>query len=244
GNDARFSQREYYTREPLEITLSCSRGWTKTMVGQIGVKYKSVKNFNFSDTSALHQLPAINRTTAKSFGIAASFRYDTRNSFINPSAGTVLLAEGEINPSTGLSNVSYSRAAMWLQYYHSVIAAKVVVATRIGIQQLFGNDIPVQMLLPMGGNRTLRGSPQDRFLDKASIVLNGEVRFPIVWRFGGVAGCDAGTVWNSLSRINFSRWEINSVIGLRFFMDTFVVRADAGFGRDATGFYLNFGHLF
>jgi hypothetical protein len=27
-------------------------------------------------------------------------------------------------------------------------------------------------------------------------------------------------------------------------MDTFVVRADIGFGKETTGFYLNFGQLF
>lgn len=244
GNAAAFHRREYYTREPLEVTLACSRGWRKSIVGHIGVKYKSVTNFNISDTSMLHLLPPINRGTATSFGITASFRYDSRNSYINPSGGTVLLAEGEMNPPTAVSNVSYSRAALWLQYYRSVVVPDVVVATRIGMQQLFGNDIPVQMLLPIGGNRTLRGSPQDRYLDKASIVLNGEVRFPLLWRFGGVAGVDAGKVWNALSRADLVRWGTNSVVGLRFSMDTFVVRADAGFGSDASGFYLNFGHLF
>jgi hypothetical protein len=37
---------------------------------------------------------------------------------------------------------------------------------------------------------------------------------------------------------------VNSLVGLRFSMDTFVVRADLGFGKETTGFYLNFGHLF
>jgi hypothetical protein len=37
---------------------------------------------------------------------------------------------------------------------------------------------------------------------------------------------------------------LNAVAGLRFSMETFVVRADVGFGRESTGFYLNFGHLF
>jgi len=27
-------------------------------------------------------------------------------------------------------------------------------------------------------------------------------------------------------------------------MDTFVVRADMGFGKDTTGFFFNFGHIF
>jgi hypothetical protein len=34
------------------------------------------------------------------------------------------------------------------------------------------------------------------------------------------------------------------VFGLRLYMDTFVVRLDAGLGKETTGFFLNFGQLF
>ncbi|MBM4162530.1 MAG: hypothetical protein FJ217_15695 [Ignavibacteria bacterium] len=96
----------------------------------------------------------------------------------------------------------------------------------------------------MGGTRTHRGYPQDRFLEKAAGVVNAEICFPIFWRFGGVFGLDAGKVFRSPSEWSFGKWSVNSVAGLRFYMDTFVVRADVGFGRETTGFYLNFGHLF
>jgi hemolysin activation/secretion protein len=100
------------------------------------------------------------------------------------------------------------------------------------------------LLLPVGGGNTLRGYPQDRYLDKTAAVANVELRFPIYWRFGGVVGYDAGKVWNSLPKFDFHRWATNPMVGLRFYMDTFVVRADVGFGKETTGFYLNFGHMF
>ena len=96
----------------------------------------------------------------------------------------------------------------------------------------------------IGGNLTLRGSPQDRFLDKSNAVLNAEIRFPIFCRFGGIAGLDAGKVWNGLNKMDLCKWVWNEVLGVRLYMDTFVVRADAGFGSETTGFYLNFGQLF
>ena len=102
----------------------------------------------------------------------------------------------------------------------------------------------MQTLLSVGGTQTLRGSPQDRYLDKASIVGNMELRFPLFWRLGGVLGLDAGKVWHSLQEIDLNRWAWNPVVGLRLYMDTFVVRADLGFGCETTGFYLNFGQLF
>jgi hypothetical protein len=34
------------------------------------------------------------------------------------------------------------------------------------------------------------------------------------------------------------------VAGLRFYMNTFVVRCDVGFGKETTGLYFNFGQVF
>jgi hemolysin activation/secretion protein len=111
-------------------------------------------------------------------------------------------------------------------------------------QQVGGGDLPVHALATLGGNRTMRGYPQDRFLDKTMIVSNVEVRFPIFWRFGGIAGIDAGKVWSSAGMVDLHNWPWNYVVGLRFYMDTFVVRGDVGVSKETTGFYLNFGQLF
>ena len=112
------------------------------------------------------------------------------------------------------------------------------------MQTLSGSNLPVQVLLPIGGNNTLRGYPQDRFLDKTSIILNAEIRFPIYWRLGGVFGMDAGKVWSSIGKINLKNWSDNPVFGLRFYMDTFIIRLDVGLGKETTGFYLNFSQTF
>ena len=95
----------------------------------------------------------------------------------------------------------------------------------------------------------MRGMAQDRFLDSASALMNAEVRFPLYRRLGGVVGLDAGKVWNMSGKFDLEGWASNLALGLRFYLDTFVVRVDVGFGQDAfgeknTGFYFNFGHLF
>jgi hemolysin activation/secretion protein len=102
----------------------------------------------------------------------------------------------------------------------------------------------VQVLLPVGGNQTLRGAPQDRFLGRSTAVVNAEIRFPLWRRLGGVAGLDAGRVADSARNLSLRHWPASPVLGLRFRMDTFIIRLDLGFGRETTGFYLNFGQLF
>jgi outer membrane protein assembly factor BamA len=245
GNVSSFSNREYHTREPLDISLALSRGFTGSLVGQVGWRYKTVRNYNFSEESRLRSLPpALNASRVSYASVFVSLRYDTRDSYINPSHGSVLQGEVEVVPHSGLENVTFTRLSAWAQHYTELIIPRTVLALRVGVQTLTGDDLPVQVLLPIGGSSTLRGSPQDRYLDKVSAVANAEVRFPIIWRLGGVAGFDFGKVWAELKDFDLRRWAVNPVAGLRFYMNTFVVRVDVGFGKETTGLYFNFGQVF
>jgi endonuclease/exonuclease/phosphatase family metal-dependent hydrolase len=245
GNGSRFEDRFQYTREPLVISLGLSRGFTMETVGQIGLKYATIKNALLKDQSGLSQIPpALDLGRASYVSIFGNFRYDSRDSFIHPSEGVVLQAEAEYALKTGWTNVHWTRLAAWFQAYRVLFYPKTIFALRLGGQSRFGENFPVQILLPLGGNSTLRGSPQDRFLDKSHLLLNAEIRFPIFWRFGGILGLDAGKVWPSLGDVNFRGWFTNPTVGLRFYMKTFVVRLDIGLGKESTGFYFNFGHLF
>jgi outer membrane protein assembly factor BamA len=245
GNMSSYSDKEDYTREPIDISLALSRGFTSSLVGQVGWRYKTVRNYNFSEESRLRSLPpALNASRVSYASLFFSLRYDTRDSYINPSHGSVLQEEAEIVPHSGLENVTFARLSAWAQHYTELLIPKTVLALRLGMQGLMGSDLPVQVLLPIGGSTTLRGSPQDRYLDRISAVANAEVRFPIIWRFGGVAGFDFGKVWGELKDFDFHRWAANPVAGLRFYMNTFVVRCDVGFGKETTGLYFNFGQVF
>lgn len=245
GNGSKFEDREVYSKEPFEFNLALSRSFTTHLVGQIGFRYKSIKNFNFDEEGYLIDLePELNQSAAKYTSLFGNVRYDTRDSFINPSRGVVLKGEVEFSLSSKISNVSFSRASMWLQNYFVLFFPRTVLATRLSVQNLWGKDLPIQVLLPMGGNRTLRGFPQDRFLGRTSVLFNVEVRFPIWSRLGGIFGIDTGKVWDSLKEIDLKKWELNPVVGIRYNMKNFVVRLDVGFGRKYTGLYFNFGHIF
>ncbi len=245
GNDTRQENRETYTKEPLEIQALLSRGFSRSIVGQAGVKYRTVRNFNYLGSGILaNSPPALNQGRSTTLSLVTSFRYDSRNSFINPSNGEVVQMNFEAGNKSIGSDYTFQAIALSLQLYRQIFFPKTIVALRWMSQVIDGSDLPVHTLLSLGGNRTLRGSPQDRYIDKTAAVFNSEVRFPIYWRLGGVVGMDAGKVWSSLGNFDFDRWATSPVIGLRLYMDTFVVRADLGFGKETTGFYLNFGQLF
>jgi endonuclease/exonuclease/phosphatase family metal-dependent hydrolase len=245
GSDTRDADRETYTKQPLEILGVLSRGFSPEFVAQLGLKYRTVRNSNY-DVNGLfaRSLPESNHGRSSAATLYASTRYDSRDSYINPSRGQVVQAEFETGGSWLVGDYSITSTTLALQTYHVLSYPKTVFAARLWSHVVGGSDIPAHALAAVGGTKTLRGYPQDRFLDKAAVVLNAEVRFPIYWRFGGVVGMDAGRVFSSPSVATLHNWAVNSLVGLRFSMDTFVVRADLGFGKETTGFYLNFGHLF
>lgn len=245
GNTSLFADGEKYTRVPVEFSAAFSRGFTPELVGQFVAKYKSVENYAFDPRGRLKDLPpSLNTATARFSSVGVNVRYDTRDSYVNPSAGFMLQGETEYALRGALGNVSFLRLAGWFQFYRELFYPPTIFALRVGVQQITGDSLPVQVLTSLGGNNTLRGFTQDRFLDRAAALMNAELRFHIVWRLGGVAGIDAGKVWSSITRADLGRWAANPVAGLRLYMDNFVVRADLGFGPEGTGFYFNFGHIF
>jgi endonuclease/exonuclease/phosphatase family metal-dependent hydrolase len=245
GADSRWDDGETYTKEPLEIWGIFSRGFTREFVVQLGLKYRTVRNVNYEPLSLFARTAgSVNFSRSSALTFYGSARYDSRDSFINPARGSVVEVEIESGGSELSGDYSLTSAAMSIQSYNVLFYPKTVLAAKLWGRVVGGSDLPLHILCSVGGNRTLRGYPQDRFLDKAAAVLNAELRFPIYWRFGGVLGVDAGRVAGSMKRMSLARWSSNSVVGLRFLMDTFVVRADLGFGKETTGFYLNFGHLF
>ncbi len=104
--------------------------------------------------------------------------------------------------------------------------------------------MPVQVLLPVGGGTTVRGAPQDRYLDKTMAVANAELRYPVYKSLGGTIALDAGRVWSSPRKLSLQGWAVNPTAGLRLYLRSFLARLDVGFGKETTGVYFNFGHAF
>jgi hemolysin activation/secretion protein len=75
----------------------------------------------------------------------------------------------------------------------------------------------------------------DRFVDNGMMLVNFELRFPGYRRLQGVFGYDAGQVWHTPDQWRANGFHSNPDIGLRFVMETFVVRLDVGMSSENTG---------
>jgi hypothetical protein len=241
GSFSRFEDREILVHEPLLLQATVSRGFTPALVGGLRLRFKRMWSYGFEENSRLRER-ADNATTSDITSLSLLLRHDTRNSTLHTSNGQALLAEIEHCAPLTTHGRTWTRAAATAQFYRP--AGDAVLALRIMTQQIFSDDAPVQHMHAVGGNRTLRGQPENRFLDLSSAVCNLECRIPLFRRFGLMLGVDAATVASTLDRITHARWSVTPVAGLRFAFDTFIVRGDVGWSPDALGVYLNIGQVF
>lgn len=245
GNDSKFDDQEIYTRLVIESSAMFNRGFSKRVVGQFGLKYKKIESWDFDKGGQLINLiPEHNNPNLEFITLYLGWRYDSRNSYIHPNQGLVVKADIDWTPKLDWNTIHLYQWSFWFHYYTEVLFPNTVFAARLGTRNAIGENLPIQLLIPIGSNRTLRGYPQDRFLDKATALVNLELRFPLFGRFGGLVGADFGRVWPALDEFSFENWHSNAIVGLRYYMDTYVVRLDVGISTETMGIYFNFGHIF
>jgi len=206
-------------------------------------------------------------STGKYLGLFENFRYDTRDSFYNPTRG--LLLQEEIEPVADFLSCldgwddrlreSKTMYTLNAQSYSVLFYPNTVLALRLKGQYIAGNgndsDLEMQTLLALGGENTLRGSPTGRYIGNVMAVANAELRFPISGKLGGILAWDTGKVWSELRQIDLRDWPGNPTLGLRYELpdidvlikldlSNFLLRFDVGLGREMTGFYINLGQAF
>jgi hypothetical protein len=237
--------------ELAEAKIFLSRAFRKDLTASFGLKFKSINSYDYRRDSTLTSPEEVEDKymedpSVKYVSVNLSGKWDTRNSFINPSTGQVLEIELEYAPGVIEGNSSFFRQAFIVRYYKEILLKNLILASRAMEQVLVTSYKSSQFLaIPVGGSNTLRGVPQDKFRFFSEFLLNTELRFPIWWRFGGIVGLDIGYGSNEeLYPEGTINWIVDPVIGLRFFMDNFIVRADVGFYQSDIGFYLNFGHIY
>jgi len=224
---------EKYTREPIRVSTIFSRAFSKNNIAELGLNYTSISSYDFEEKGTLKQNTLSN---TQHLSILLNLRYDSRTNLIHPKSGMMLQASGEFANDLVRGGQNYFRSGITFQAYFELLEPAIILASRISGEIMSNATFPNK--LAIGGNNSIRGIPQDRYISESYLLINEELRMPIWWRFGGIFGVDIG---NSEST---QGWIINTVVGLRFYMDNFIVRADFGIGNETTGFYFNFGHIF
>ncbi len=108
-------------------------------------------------------------------------------------------------------------------------------------------EIPFNLLSKLGGTEVMRGYRKGRYVDKHYYSLQAEYRFPLVWKFSGVAFAGFGDVWNSFDDLRVKKLPFSVGAGLRFeiFEKTkSSVRLDFTYAPKEFGFLLKINEAF
>ncbi len=232
-----------FPREFVKIEADFGRAFTERIIAQVGLRYARYSSYGYNPDwgTISRNTPGAGETPVA--GCVAKFRLDTRDSQINPVKGIRLELQAERTGRMLGARWRYGRARLEFGGYQRIFRSGSVLAVRFWTQHIDGSA-PYTELSKIGDSWTGRGYKADRFLDNAMALASAECRVPIYRKVGGVVFVDAGRVWPSIDEFNLRDWHGDWGLGLRYHLENFVARFDAGFSPEGLRIFFNFGQVF
>jgi len=190
--------------------------------------------------------------------------YDTRDFEPDPKAGMFLDAALDAGTVALGSQYDYERTMVAARGYWSpdpddvnlVLAGRGVFEVQTSGTPFFSMDtfpFTEDPRTGLGGQRTMRGYRQDRFVGPVYTLLNGEARWTTghihFWRqnFGLiiVPFLDFGRPYDSVSDLSVHDWKLSygGAVRISWNLAT-IITVDYGRSSEDTGLYVNFNHMF
>jgi len=264
GADGFKSKRYYeYKRLKPRFVLNVLKKINSkiSILSGFGVQKTTIKNDypdENADMSTLRELSPYGVEGGYTNFIKIGIVYDTRNFIASPETG--IWSEFTIERADKIlgSDYEYNRYTITDRRFYRIIP-RLVLAQRIIFEWMAGKPPfyeysfiggSATLMEAMGGNKSLRGYQQNRFIDEAKLISNTELRYLLATRFYGkgmeridvypVSFFDAGRVYSKPSDFTLKYLRFTSGGGIRVAWNRFFVgRLDVGFSRE--GYVLNIG---
>lgn len=232
-----------------------------------GFRYERARSFDPAEGGALDELLTVTPLTS-------TLTRETRDEILDATRGAFSSQAFSYSPAWLGADRAYIK--YFGQYFHyfplqperrerftnDILRPRLVyaVAVRAGLAKGFGNPLPISERFFAGGSSTLRGFEQNALGPigadglpqggSAMLVINNELRFPLVSIFDGVVFSDVGNVFPSVSDLSFTDLRNTAGLGLRVRTPWFLVRGDYGIvldrrsGERRARFYFSLGQAF
>ncbi len=179
--------------------------------------------------------------------------YDSRDSYITPTRGRygkIFLEVADEAIGSQASFVRYGLEGRWLWPH---LGERLVMALRGLVERVDGSDVPFFELSELGGDETLRGFGENRFLDEGRILVNAEERIKVFHiNYGNVRTdielavfAEAGRVFKNFNDLGSGK--IQGVIGggIRFLAASQIVaKIDVGVGSEGVAVFTGLDYPF
>src|ERR671923_932232 len=172
--------------------------------------------------------------------------YDTRNSLVTPTHGRFGQVFVEVADEAIGSKASFVRYGLQGRWLWPHLGERLVLTVRGLLERVDGSDVPFFELSDLGGDETLRGFGENRFLDEGRVLVNAEERLKVFQiNYGNVRTdielavfTDIGRVFHNFSDLGSGR--IQAVVGggIRFLAASQIVaKIDVGVGSEGVAVF-------
>jgi outer membrane protein assembly factor BamA len=264
---------QYLQTEPtdkLGVSIQQDLQLRSKWIMSYGYRYEKQRGF-IPDPAA----PDIPETVVAVAPVNLTFSRDARDSFLDATRGSFVSHGVEWAPRALGSDYPYVRYYLqYFKYFPLTRPAPVpfgerekrsrlifATGTRVGVQKGFNKEGAVLTdRFYAGGGTTVRGFHQDELGPRlangqpaggnAVLVLNEEMRYPLVWIFDAVTFVDIGNVCPRVGDFRFSELRSAGGFGLRIRNPFVVLRFDYGFkfgrrpGESMGAFFFSIGQAF
>ena len=178
-------------------------------------------------------------------GVGLGLFFDSRDVVFFPSRGVVADVTYLHQDEFLGGNVRFDRYAVDVAAYQR-LHRRAILALNWFVSFTRGTA-PFNAMTLLGGTRRMRGYYEGRFRDQNGAVVQGEVRFDLVGRLGGVLFGAAGILGDERRVLRPGDPKFAGGGGVRFTLnrrDHLNIRLDYGLGRQSSGLYLTIGEAF
>jgi outer membrane protein assembly factor BamA len=179
--------------------------------------------------------------------------YDTRNSQVTPTQGRFGQVFVEVADEAIGSKASFVRYGLEGRWLWPHLGERLVLAMRGLLDRVTGSNVPFFELSALGGDETLRGFGENRFLDEGRVLVNAEERIKVFHiNYGNVrtdielaAFTDIGRVFHSFSDLGSGKIQAVLGGGIRFLAASQIVaKIDVGIGSEGIAVFTGLDYPF
>lgn len=178
-------------------------------------------------------------------GLGPTLTLDSRDNTVGPRTGYLLNASFLYFGEPLGSRYTFVKSTLDLRYYVETFPRHVLGLRFHG--EAHGGNVPYYQLGLLGGDDLLRGYYLGRYRDEALVALEAEYRYPLIWRFSGVAFMGVGAVAGAADELIGVPLRPAAGLGLRFAInqrERLNLRLDFGVGPGTYGIYFMVGEAF
>lgn len=247
GNNTRRSDQERYTTKYILLKARATRRVVQDLY--LGLQYRLEYMFDpeYKAGGLFENNDIPGEAGFRASGVGVAIIYDSRDNTMYPFHGYYITVSNHFYRDWLGSTVEFDNVKLDARLYFNPGKGSHIIALN-GYMELNNGDPPFMMLSKLGGEQIMRGHFYGRYRERQILAAQLEYRFPIWWRFIGVAFTGVGDVAHTFNDFALNDLKYSFGGGLRFTLDSkerINVRFDAAFGlHGARGFYFGIGEAF